>query len=93
MAGVSGMSDLAFNDSDQIFESERAALACELGFLTENQVAVLARIKTSTLREWRKHGNGPTFSRFGNAFFYPKGGVSEFIQSKQNEVSTDWIRI
>lgn len=87
------MNDPILEEAEETQEMERAKLACELGFLTEKQVAVLARIKVSTLGEWRKRGNGPVYSRFGNAFFYPKLAVREFMETKQTEASRDWIRI
>ncbi len=87
------MTDMIFEEIDEGHETERAKLACELGFLTEKQLSVLARIKVSTLGEWRKRGNGPAYSRFGNAFFYPKTSVKDFMESKQTEFSKDWIRV
>lgn len=59
----------------------RNALANGLGFMTEEQVAMLAMVKPATVEDWRKRGNGPTYTRFGSAFFYDIEDVKEHLKS------------
>lgn len=70
----------------------RGEMAKMLGFFTENQIAVLAGVKLSTLESWRKHGKGPDYVRFGNAYFYSLDTVKEFLKGLQKSDARDHIR-
>jgi hypothetical protein len=61
--------------------ARRNNLANELGFMTEEQVALLAMVKPATVEDWRKRGNGPSYTRFGTAFFYDINDVKEHLKS------------
>jgi hypothetical protein len=61
--------------------ARRNNLANELGFLTVELVALLALFKPATVEDWRKRGNGPSYTRFGTAFFYDINDVKEHLKS------------
>ena len=69
----------------------RSALANDLGFMTEEQVAMLAMVKPATIEDWRKRGNGPTYTRFGSAFFYAIDDVKEHLKSLTKHRSREGI--
>lgn len=86
-------SKISNRDQSHDTEETRRQMAMALGFLTEQQVADLAIIKLSTLGEWRKRGEGPMYSRFGNAFLYHSKSVQEFLIAKQHEPSRSWVSV
>jgi hypothetical protein len=57
-------------------------IAERLDMLSERQLTVAAQATPGTAESWRKHRNGPPFVRFGNAYFYPRDGVIEFLKSR-----------
>jgi hypothetical protein len=59
----------------------RDKLANSLGFVTESQLAVLADVKITTVEDWRKRGNGPSFTRFGMSHLYSLNDVKEHLSS------------
>ena len=63
----------------------------KLGFLTEEQVATLAQVSSSTVQDWRKRGNGPTYSRFGAGYFYDLNDIKEHLMSLKKERSREAI--
>ncbi|MFK3941974.1 hypothetical protein ACI2KC_09835 [Pseudomonas monteilii] len=69
----------------------RNALANELGFMTEDQVALLAMVKPATVEDWRKRGNGPIYTRFGSAYFYDINDVKEHLKSLTKQKSREAI--
>lgn len=69
----------------------RDSLANGLGFITEEQLALLAMVKTSTVEDWRKRGNGPTYTRFGSAYFYDIEDVKEHLKSLTKQKSREAI--
>jgi hypothetical protein len=69
----------------------RNTLANDLGFMTEDQVALLAMVKQSTVEDWRKRGNGPTYTRFGSAYFYDIEDVKEHLKSLTKQKSREAI--
>ena len=68
-----------------------AALANGLGFMTEEQLALLAMVKPSTVEDWRKRGNGPSYTRFGSAYFYDINDVKEHLRSLTKQKSREAI--
>lgn len=91
--GIAQASHTHIRDRINDHEDSRRQMAMALGFLTEQQVADLAIIKLSTLGEWRKRGEGPRYSRFGNAFLYHSQSVQEFLIAKQHEPSRSWVNV
>ncbi|MCD1608598.1 helix-turn-helix transcriptional regulator [Stutzerimonas kunmingensis] len=67
-------------------EKDTAALAKEMGFLTEEQVALLAKVKVETLDEWRRRGKGPDYVRFGTAVFYDISDIKAHLLSIKKTV-------
>jgi len=61
------------------------ALADSLDCFTEEDLAVLAKSKVETLRQWRSRGTGPRYCRFGDTFLYPREGVRDFLAAKVRE--------
>lgn len=64
-------------------EKDIAALAKEMGFLTEEQVALLAKVKVETLDDWRRRGKRPDYVRFGTAIFYDIEDLRLFLKSRK----------
>lgn len=54
-------------------------LARELGCFTESEIAALAKVEISTLRNWRSRRSGPPFTTLGNVTLYPIEGSREWI--------------
>lgn len=69
----------------------RNTLANELGFMTEDQVALLAMVKPATVEDWRKRGNGLIYTRFGSAYFYDINDVKEHLKSLTKQKSREAI--
>ncbi|WP_060613563.1 MULTISPECIES: helix-turn-helix transcriptional regulator [Pseudomonas] len=69
----------------------RDELAISLGFLTEDQVAMLAQVSNSTVLDWRKRGNGPPYTRFGSGYFYDISDVKTHLTSLKKERSREAI--
>ena len=69
----------------------RDSLANGLGFMTEEQLALLAMVKPSTVEDWRKRGNGPSYTRFGSAYFYDIDDVKEHLKSLTKQKSREAI--
>lgn len=69
----------------------RNALANELGFMTEDQLALLAMVKKTTVEDWRNRGNGPSYTRFGSAYFYDIDDVKAHLKSLTKQKSREAI--
>jgi len=67
-------------------EKDTAALAREMGFLTEEQVALLAKVKVETLDDWRRRGKGPDYVRFGTAIFYEMSDIKAHLLALKKTV-------
>lgn len=61
--------------------AELNGLARSLDLLTDEDVQRLARVKPSTTEAWRKRGTGPGYVLFGNAYYYPRKAVADYIAS------------
>ncbi len=75
---MSSLNELKLVDQEEI---ERRRLAEKMGYLTEDQVASLARVKVSTVDDWRRRGKGPDYIPFGSAYFYEIQDVLDYIKS------------
>ncbi|MBJ2240624.1 hypothetical protein [Pseudomonas sp. MF6768] len=73
------------------YAARRNTLANELGFMTEDQVALLAMVKQTTVEDWRKRGNGPSYTRFGSAYFYDINDVRDHLKSLTKQKSREAI--
>lgn len=60
-------------------QAERQRLAEMLGCLTEEQVALLADVDVSTVRNWRVRKTGPESRSFGRSRLYPLTSLKEFL--------------
>ena len=47
--------------------------------ISESEAAAHLHQSLSTLRRWRRQGNGPTFVRFGRMVFYQPRDLEDFI--------------
>ena len=82
------------NDSanDDLEEIKRQEMALLMGFLTEKQFGMLAKITPSTLETWRRTGRGPTHTRLGNAVFYGLDEVKRHLESSKKTENRGSIR-
>jgi hypothetical protein len=62
--------------------AEIRQLAAQLDFLTDRQLQELAAVLPATTEAWRKRRSGPAFVRLGNAFFYPRRAVADFMAKR-----------
>ncbi len=60
-------------------QTERQRLAEMLGCLTEEQVALLADVDVSTVRNWRLRKKGPESRSFGRSRLYPVSLLKQFL--------------
>lgn len=60
-------------------------LAKSLDCLTDEDLQLLANVKATTTEAWRKRGVGPAYVRIGNRVLYPRGALSEHLQSLTRE--------
>lgn len=79
---MSALHELKIVDNEEL---ERRRIAEKLGYLTEDQVASLAKAKPATVEDWRKRGRGPVYTVFGNAFLYELDDVLAFIKSRRKD--------
>ena len=63
-------------------------IAQSLDVLTDVDFAMLAGVKPSTTEAWRKRGGGPAYALIGNAYYYPRAAVAEFLTAKTRERSS-----
>jgi hypothetical protein len=57
-------------------------LKTELGLRSEAEVAKLRGIQISRLRNERSRGEGPPFTKIGNAIFYPISELRDYMKKK-----------
>lgn len=60
-------------------QAERQRLAEMLGCLTEEQVALLADVDVSTVRNWRVRKTGPECRSLGRSRLYPISLLKDFL--------------
>lgn len=72
-------------------EVQRGKLAAMLGFMTEQQVMLLAGVREATMLSWRKQSKGPRSVQFGNEPLYAiddvRAYLSELAASKKDRSS------
>ena len=64
-----------------VFEAEGLGLRT-LGYLTEDETALVLEVTKPTLRSWRARKRGPPWSRVGRKIVYGKDGIREFIEAQ-----------
>lgn len=67
-------------------------LATTLGYLTDDDLALLAGVKLSTLEAWRKRHTGPSYVLIGANYLYPVAAVADFLASKLRERGVEPVR-
>lgn len=90
---VATMSRTIKKPIEQTFTRDQVAarvreIALSLDALPDADFALLANVLPSTTEAWRKRGTGPSYARIGNAVFYPRAAVAEFLASKTRERSS-----
>jgi hypothetical protein len=71
---------------DDLLGDKRQGIARALGFLTEEELAILGGVKLSTVEAWRKRQQGPRHILFGNLPLYPMGEVQTFLEGLYSKV-------
>ena len=56
-------------------------LAESLDCICEEDLALLANAKLSTIDAWRKRGLGPSYILFGNRYLYPRKLVANHLET------------
>ncbi|WP_194787567.1 hypothetical protein [Pseudomonas sp. UFMG81] len=79
------------NKNDHPTIAEYSALANKAGYLTEDQIAMLAKVKPATLEDWRKRGNGPAYVRFGTSYLYSIENLTDHLNSLEKQRSREAI--
>lgn len=75
-------------------EEKRQGIARALGFLTAEEVALLAGVKASTLMSWRKRRTGPIYVQFGNEQLYLLEDVRAYLkQVKKDDFRSDILAV
>jgi hypothetical protein len=67
---------------DQHARGRLRALAASMDCLTEEDLALLAGVKLSTVLAWRKRGQGPAYVLFGRQVLYPRADVAAHLNSR-----------
>lgn len=68
-------------------EDLRKDLARILGFLTEEDIAVIAGVPVATVDDWRRRGNGPVHTKIGRSHYYDIADVRDFMLSCKKKIS------
>jgi predicted site-specific integrase-resolvase len=58
--------------------------------MNETEAANILHVSLSSLRRWRRLGNGPMFRKFGRTVRYRPADLSDFVASA-GRVKTVWI--
>ena len=53
-----------------------------LGYLTEDETALVLEVTKPTLRSWRARNRGPPWSRVGRKIVYGEDGLRDFIAAQ-----------
>ncbi|MBA2546831.1 MAG: hypothetical protein H0V16_00045 [Burkholderiaceae bacterium] len=61
---------------------EETTIANDLGYLTEEQVLKIGKLKPSTTQAWAKRRSGPEYVIFGNSRLYPRRPFLEFLEKR-----------
>lgn len=59
-----------------------------MDLLTPSEVAVLLRVRVSTLRAWRSRGKGPSYVKIGGRVLYRRSAVEQYVASRDVEVAS-----
>lgn len=75
-------------DLEDVPGSRLSSLADRLDCFTECDLLLLTDASPSTLEQWRKRGEGPSYIRAVNRYLYPRAAVSEWLTSRTRERRT-----
>lgn len=59
-----------------------AELATRIDCFIEDDVCLLTDATLSTLKSWRKRGEGPAYFMAGNRVLYPRAAVADWMQTR-----------
>lgn len=62
-------------------DSRVSELAASVDCMSDEEFAVLANVKLSTLDAWRRRGKGPDYILLGNRYIYPRSAVRHYLQT------------
>ena len=71
--------------STQADKDRLRQLAESVDCITDEDLAILADTKLTTVEAWRKRGMGPSYILIGNRFLYQKKVVSEYLSTLVRE--------
>lgn len=63
-------------------ESRVASLASRVDCFTEEDLCLLTDASLTTLKSWRKRGDGPAYYMAGNRALYPRKAVTEWMETR-----------
>lgn len=72
-------------DTSAPLDPQLATLAKRLDCFTEDDMMLLTDAAPTTLKQWRKRGEGPSYIRAGNRYLYPCDSVAEWMQTRLRE--------
>lgn len=61
------------------------SLAERLDCFTEADLCILTDATPSTLKTWRKRGDGPSYYMAGNRALYPRKAVADWMETRLRE--------
>lgn len=63
-------------------EPRLASLASRVDCFTEEDLCLLTDATPSTLKSWRKRGEGPAYYMAGNRALYPRKAVTDWMETR-----------
>ena len=75
------------SDLENAGAANAESLAADIGCMTEDGFARLARVKVETAQAWRRRNQSPPFVRFGNQILYPREAVAAWLTARIKEPS------
>ena len=67
------------------FRATLRDLAHSLDCITEEDLKTLTGWTYSTMESYRKRGTGPTYTRSGKYYLYPRSGIAAFMAKNTRE--------
>ncbi len=68
--------------NDRLFPGAEGLSLRALGYLTEDEAALVLEVTKPTLRSWRARNRGPPWSHIGRKVVYSEDGLREFIAAQ-----------
>lgn len=66
-------------------EQRLGELAARVDCFTESDLCLLTDASPTTVKAWRKRGNGPAYFMAGNRTLYPRTAVADWLQTRLRE--------